>query len=227
MLFDIPAGLPVLGGGAHDDPTRGACFMEYVSLLAGEPWSDNPMCVEDGLALIMQNINDRATDQTRHLLVPLLGRSIGLAPAPWPQGPSQWERVELPQQEVQRLVDLSLVGRQRYAKESLELRKCAWNHFGPKIGLSYVNQDFAEDDPSGYFMGQADMGQADQAFVGEHDGDNPEYIAHLVDWATKLHESYEEAMKELGYERSVYTQTCSVPTVAAWLTYPELFYVGV
>jgi hypothetical protein len=37
-----PALLPVLSRGKHRNPRKGACFMEFASLLAGERWSDHP-----------------------------------------------------------------------------------------------------------------------------------------------------------------------------------------
>jgi hypothetical protein len=41
-LPTAPDGLPVLGAGRHADPGQGACFMEFASVLAGEPFSDHP-----------------------------------------------------------------------------------------------------------------------------------------------------------------------------------------
>ena len=40
----LPDGMPVLSRGRHRTPRRGACFMEFASLLAGERWSDHPSC---------------------------------------------------------------------------------------------------------------------------------------------------------------------------------------
>jgi hypothetical protein len=44
--------VPVLGRGRHRDPARGACFLEYTSLLAGEPFSDEPACVDREFAAL-------------------------------------------------------------------------------------------------------------------------------------------------------------------------------
>ena len=71
--------LPVLSSGAHDDPSQGACVMEYVSLLAGEPWSDTPACTHPVLAEAAQVVNDWVSGSERHLLVPLIGRLFGTA----------------------------------------------------------------------------------------------------------------------------------------------------
>ena len=50
--------LPVLSRGKHRHPSRGACFMEYTALLAGEPFSDRPECVDPTLAAILRSAND-------------------------------------------------------------------------------------------------------------------------------------------------------------------------
>ena len=76
----IPEFLPVLSAGAHSDPRDGACVMEYVSLLAGEPFRDTPACTHPVLACAAQVVNDRLPDAERHRLVPLIGRLFGTAP---------------------------------------------------------------------------------------------------------------------------------------------------
>lgn len=43
--------------------------MEYVSLLAGEPFSDRPACTHPALAALARGINDRLTDTTRPALL--------------------------------------------------------------------------------------------------------------------------------------------------------------
>lgn len=73
-------GLPTLAGGAHVPGEGKACVMEYVALLAGEPWTDTPECTHPVLALAAQEVNDRLPDQDRHLLVPLIGRLFGTTP---------------------------------------------------------------------------------------------------------------------------------------------------
>ena len=45
-----PALLPVLSRGKHRNPQKGACFIEFASLLAGERWSDHPACTHTLLA---------------------------------------------------------------------------------------------------------------------------------------------------------------------------------
>ena len=43
-----PVVLPILSRGKHRSPRKGACFMEFASLLAGERWSDHPAEVVPG-----------------------------------------------------------------------------------------------------------------------------------------------------------------------------------
>jgi len=73
----IPNALPTLSAGAHRPDDGKACVMEYVSLLAGEEWSDTPACTYRPLAKAAQVVNDSLSDPDRHLLVPLIGRLFG------------------------------------------------------------------------------------------------------------------------------------------------------
>jgi hypothetical protein len=73
-----PDFLPVLSRGRHRTPVRGACFLEYTALLAGEAFSDAPACVDAELATVLRHANDVLSDADRPRLVPLLGRAIGL-----------------------------------------------------------------------------------------------------------------------------------------------------
>ena len=75
--MSIPNALPTLSAGAHTPASGKACVMEYVSLLAGEEWSDTPTCTYLPLARVAQVVNDRLSDDNRHLLVPLIGRLFG------------------------------------------------------------------------------------------------------------------------------------------------------
>src|SRR3954447_17057784 len=74
-----PTSMPVLSRGKHSNPSRGACFMEYTSILAGESFSDAPRCVDPELASVLRSVNDNTPNAERARLVPLLGRAIGLA----------------------------------------------------------------------------------------------------------------------------------------------------
>src|SRR3712207_6298172 len=79
-----PESMPVLSRGKHRRPSQGACFMEYTALLAGEAFTDAPRCVDAELAAVLRGANDKLSDADRPLLVPLLGRAIGLAVEPPP-----------------------------------------------------------------------------------------------------------------------------------------------
>jgi hypothetical protein len=73
-----PALLPVLSRGKHRNPRKGACFMEFASLLAGERWSDHPACTHPLLAAAARHVNDHTSDAGRPRLVTLIPSVIGL-----------------------------------------------------------------------------------------------------------------------------------------------------
>lgn len=72
--------VPVLSRGKHRNPRKGACFMEFASYLAGEPWSDHPACTHPLLAGVARDVNDCTTDAGRNRLGPLIPSVIGLTP---------------------------------------------------------------------------------------------------------------------------------------------------
>ena len=74
----LPALLPTLSRGKHRSPRKGACFMEFASLLAGEPWSDHPACTHPLLAAVARHVNDSTSDAGRSRLAELLPSVIGL-----------------------------------------------------------------------------------------------------------------------------------------------------
>lgn len=76
-VADTPLGLPTISAGAHDPDSGQACVMEYVSLLADEPWSDRPECTHPILAHEARVVNDLIPDIDRPRLVPLIGRLFG------------------------------------------------------------------------------------------------------------------------------------------------------
>jgi hypothetical protein len=73
----VPDFLPTLSAGSHDAEHGEACVMEYVSLLAGEEWSDRPECTHPLLAHEARTTNDLLRDSDRARLVPLIGRLFG------------------------------------------------------------------------------------------------------------------------------------------------------
>lgn len=75
--MSTPDFLPTLSAGSHDAEHGEACVMEYVSLLAGEEWSDRPECTHELLAHEARTVNDLLRDSDRSRLVPLIGRLFG------------------------------------------------------------------------------------------------------------------------------------------------------
>jgi hypothetical protein len=74
----LPALLPTLSRGKHRSPRKGACFMEFASLLAGERWSDHPACTHPLLAAVARQVNDLTSDAGRARLTELIPSVIGL-----------------------------------------------------------------------------------------------------------------------------------------------------
>jgi hypothetical protein len=69
---------PILALGKHRSPRTGACFMEFVSLLAGERWSHHPACTHPLLAAVARHVNDHTSDAGRQRLAELIPSVIGL-----------------------------------------------------------------------------------------------------------------------------------------------------
>jgi hypothetical protein len=67
----VPDGIPVLTTGSHRKPDRGSCVMEYVSVLAGERFSDHPGCTDPALAVLARGVNDTIGALTRRELAEL------------------------------------------------------------------------------------------------------------------------------------------------------------
>jgi hypothetical protein len=64
----VPKSMPVLSRGKHRRPRNGACLMEYVSVLAGGPFTDSPICTDPTLAVIARAVNDYSGDEMRQRL---------------------------------------------------------------------------------------------------------------------------------------------------------------
>jgi hypothetical protein len=191
----VPAAMPVLSRGKHTNPSRGACFMEYTSLLAGESFSDGPRCVDAELASVLRGANDKLADGDRPLLVPLLGRAVGLSVAP-PPAPKGWRRSA----EARRSRREQMA---RYHEQAAQLRRAASRRFLAALGswpspatqvwsgggeeLAWLFWDLM-DEPTALTTSEA-------------------YVRRLVERLHILHESYELAMAELGYARAVVSET--------------------
>lgn len=79
MSDKFPEALPTLSTGKHEAGSGQACVMEYVSILAGESFSDHPSCTDPVLSAAARAVNDWMSDEGRHKLVPLIGRLFGTA----------------------------------------------------------------------------------------------------------------------------------------------------
>ena len=77
-LPQTPSGMPLLSRGRHRSAKTGACFMEFASYLAGEPWSDSPQCTDPLLAHLARAVNDRLSDERRTEIARDIPRVIGL-----------------------------------------------------------------------------------------------------------------------------------------------------
>jgi hypothetical protein len=66
-----------LSQGKHRDPDHGACVMELASMLAGEPFSDRPRCVDPVIAGFLRTYNDGIDDARRQDLYPLAAAVVG------------------------------------------------------------------------------------------------------------------------------------------------------
>jgi hypothetical protein len=67
-----------LSKGAHKSLAEGACIMELISLVAGEPWSDHPQCACPVISAFLRTWNDDLPDDEREtLLRPLIPRLVG------------------------------------------------------------------------------------------------------------------------------------------------------
>jgi hypothetical protein len=73
---DLPAAFK-LASGNHESFNDGACLMEAVAYVAGEPHSDHPRCACPVLTRHGIRLNDRFSDEERQLLAPLIPRLVG------------------------------------------------------------------------------------------------------------------------------------------------------
>jgi hypothetical protein len=187
----VPTSMPVLGRGKHRNPSRGACIMEYTSLLAGEPFTDAPACVDEELAAVLRGANDKLSDADRPRLVPLLGRSIGLAAGPRPAGRVWCRSAPLRRQRRAQ--------RAHYQSQALRLRRTVSRRFTAALGSmpsSATNiWSGCGEEVSWLFWDLMD-----------HPGrarSTEDYVSRLVDRLHLLHSCYEQAMAELGIAGAV------------------------
>ena len=65
--------------GSHSDPEDGHCLLEVVSMLAGQPFNDQPPCVSPVLRAYGTALNDRWNDEQRQKLLPYAPRMLNTA----------------------------------------------------------------------------------------------------------------------------------------------------
>lgn len=66
-----------LARGKHAGPENGVCVMELASMLAGEPFSDHPRCVDAVVAAYLRSYNDVVDDDARQDLLGLAADAVG------------------------------------------------------------------------------------------------------------------------------------------------------
>jgi hypothetical protein len=164
--------------------------MEYTSLLAGEPFSDDPGCVDGALAAVLRHANDRMSAADRSRLVPLLGRSIGLAvPEPVAARPRRRFRRPVGEWDVRAVADhAAAVGR---------LRQVVSQRFTAAVGLRRTPAAWR-----GYAHGQ-DVDGLFWSLMSEPFpvSTSTAYVDRLMSRLVLLHECYEQAMEELELPR--------------------------
>ena len=205
-----PDFLPVLSRGKHKNPSKGACFMEYTALLAGERFSDAPVCVDRELAAVLRHANDILGDADRARLIPLLGRAIGLAVPPQ----AAHDARSLPGATVE------AYGRDvmPYARATSALHRCVSSRFMAAVGFVpgraelLLYDEGRELDPLFWYL------MRHPTVVRR----SPDYVDRLIERLYLLHECYEQAMVELGLRR-----TAVAPEPAPVVTHvPEADRVG-
>lgn len=189
----VPAAMPVLSRGKHRTPARGACFMEYTSLLAGEPFSHQPRCVDEELASVLRGANDKLSDRHRPLLVPLLGRAIGTSVQRPPETPRwTWSADARRLRRAQKAF---------FEARTAQLRRAVWRRFKDAVGTPSTAPL-----PAWEWYGRGDeiswlfwdlMSEPTPLSSSER------YVERLIARLHLLHECYEQAMDELGIPRAL------------------------
>jgi hypothetical protein len=67
----VPHGMPVLTRGRHRQPADGACLLEAVALLTGQPFTDRPGGVHPLIGAVARIVNDAVSDTARQRLLRL------------------------------------------------------------------------------------------------------------------------------------------------------------
>ncbi|WP_448608846.1 hypothetical protein [Geodermatophilus sp. URMC 60] len=199
-----PASMPVLGRGSHRSPVRGACFMEYTALLAGEPFTDTPDCVDGELAAVLRHANDRLSDGDRFRLTPLLGRAIGLV-VPGPAAPRRRRRA------ARRADGEGAHALAAHAAAVGKLRESVSRRFTAALGHRPSPVEWRD-----HACGR----DVDRLFWSVMLEPTPvstsaAYVDRLADRLVLLHECYEQALAQLGLVRRPPLPTPPADTAAA------------
>ncbi|MGY1802193.1 hypothetical protein ACI78T_02825 [Blastococcus sp. SYSU D00922] len=184
----LPEGMPVLARGSHRNPARGACFMEYTSLLAGEPFTDEPRCVDEELAAILRAANDKLSDRDRPRLAELLGRAIGLTVEPPEPGRPPGRGAEARRQRRAAVA--------RYDEQTALLHRAVARRFVAAL-------DPPPPPPSFRYGAGGELFWLFWDSLDRPRGRSPSdaHVRQLVARLDLLHDCYEQAMDELGLPR--------------------------
>jgi len=79
-----------LSRGKHSSPESGACVMELASMLAGEPFSDQPETASRVIGAFLRTYNDAVDDERRQDLYECAAKVVGTRAA----GDVEWMRAE-------------------------------------------------------------------------------------------------------------------------------------
>ncbi len=95
----VEEGLPVLddlvlGIGAHANWESGACVMEAVAYLAGEPFSDHPKCASRVIGTFLRSWNDSLNNRDRQVLKQYIPRLVGSKGTPEQEETRGWMAVD-------------------------------------------------------------------------------------------------------------------------------------
>ena len=80
----------VLDAGGHQAAGDKMCVMEAVSYVAGEPFSDHPVCASKVLTSFLVNWNDALPDADRQILKPFIPRIVGTNTGPKDEETRAW-----------------------------------------------------------------------------------------------------------------------------------------
>jgi hypothetical protein len=187
----VPTAMPILSRGNHSNPSQGACFMEYTSLLAGERFTDRPRCVDEELAAVLRAANDRLSDGDRPLLLPLLGRAIGLAVEPPPAG-SAWCRPASARRGRRN-------ERAHRREQTARLRRAVSRRFTAALGMtaSPTTEVWSAWGEELHWLFWDLMNKPTTLTTSE------DCARRLVERLQLLHQCYEEALDDLGLARTV------------------------